>query len=60
MFNEEEETDIEEEMTAEDDYDDYYLSSKTSVMDEDVGEMDVDTMTVQDLLAGAVDNMSEE
>jgi hypothetical protein len=29
-------------------------------MDEDVGEMDVDTMTVQDLLAGAIDNMSEE
>ena len=60
MFNDKEETDIEEEMTTEDDYDDYYLSSKTSVMDEDVGEMDVDTMTVQDLLAGAVDNMSEE
>lgn len=59
MFNEEE-TDIEEEMTTEDEYDDYYLSSKTSVMDEDVGEMDVDTMTVQDLLAGAIDNMSEE
>ena len=60
MFNEEEETDIEEEMTTEDEYDDYYLSSKTSVMDEDVGEMNVDTMTVQDLLAGAIDNMSEE
>ena len=60
MFNEEEETDSEEEMTTEDDYDDYYLSSKTSVMDEDIGEMDVDTMTVQDLLSGAIDNMSEE
>ena len=60
MFNDEEDTDIEEEMATEDDYDDYYLSSKTSVMDESVGEMDVDTMTVQDLLAGSVDNMSEE